>query len=210
MLSPSSFVWVHQCWVWERSIWQKRFALDCASFLAGTGLFLTERVQSQPLLHITPCAPGLLAFSSLPACTSFVVFWLIGHCFNYYCTKETCIFYLSFCCLSDHGLQAANTELELFRSGVNWSGSLGVSLLYISLGGNTPPGRRRLCFNSSFFALSRTPWSALTGTSGKEALASILFHSLDTDCGHVLWPHLSLVWAFVLPSLLPFPLQLLH
>lgn len=71
-------------------------------------------------------------------------FWLTGHCFNYSCTKETCIFYLSFCCLSDHGLQAANTEFELFRSGVNCSGSLGVPLLYISLGENTTPGKRRL------------------------------------------------------------------
>lgn len=155
-------------------------------------MFLTERVQSQPLLHITSCAPGLLAVRSLPECTSFVVFWLTGHCFNYSCTKETCIFYLSFCCLGDHGLQAANTELELFRSGVNCSGSLGVSLLYISLGENTTPGKRRLYLNSSFFNVPNT----LICPHWRKWQRSLGFHSLPQP-GHspwpCSWPHLSLV-----------------
>lgn len=144
MLSPSSSVCACICAGSDRGAYGRSDLPLTVPFLAGTGTFLTERVQSQPLLHITSCAPGLLAVRSLPECTSFVVFWLTGHCFNYSCMKETCIFYLSFCCLSGHGLQAANTELELFRSGVNCSGSLGVSLLYVSLGENTTPGKRRL------------------------------------------------------------------
>lgn len=130
----------------------------------------------------TSWAPGLLAFSSLLACVSFVAFWLIGHCFNYYCTKETCIFYLSFCCLSDCGLQAANTELKLLRSGVNCSGFLGVSLLYISL------GEEKALLNSFFFALSQTLWSALSGAVAKKPW--LLFSStawtqtVGMFCGH--------------------------
>lgn len=58
-----------------------------------------------------------------------------------------------------------------------------------------PSRGEKALWNSSFFALFQTPWSAFTGTSGKESLAFILFHSLYTVCGHVLWPHLSLLWA---------------
>lgn len=114
---------------------------------------------------------------------SFAAFWLIGHCFNYYCTKETCIFCLSFCCLSDHGLQAANTELELFRSGVNCSGCLGVSLLYISLGENTPPRKRRLYYTVHFLPcpkhldlpslerVAKKPWFSFSSTAWTQSVA---------------------------------------
>lgn len=118
-----------------------------------------------------------------------MVFWLTGHCFNYYCTKKTYIFYLSFCCLSDHSLQAANTELRLFRSGVNCSGSLGVSLLYISLGENTPPGKRRLYKTNHFLhcpkhldlpslgQVAKKPQFSFSSTAWTQSVAMF--------CGHI-------------------------
>lgn len=139
MLSPSSFVCACICAGSGRGAYGRSDSpLTVPLFLAGTGLFLAERAQSQPLLHITSCAPCLLALSSLPECLSFVVFWLIGRSFNYCWTEQTSNFYLPCCWPSDHGLQAGNRGLGLFRLGVNCSGFHGVSLIYAFSGEKHP------------------------------------------------------------------------
>lgn len=144
MLSPSSFVCVCICAGSDRGAYGKSNSPLTVPLFWQAQACLSQSTQSQPLLHITSCAPCLLAFSSLPECMSFVVFWLIGHCFNYCWTKQTWNFYLLFCCPSDHSLQAANTGLGLFRPGVNCSGSHAVSLIYTFLGETPSPGRKRL------------------------------------------------------------------
>ena len=132
----------------------------------------SSSAQLQPFLHITSCAPCLLACSSLPERMSFVVLWLIGHCFNYCWTKQTWNFYLLFCCPSDHGLQAASSGLRLFSLGVNCSGSFGIPFIYTFFWGKDPSREEKTPLNSSFFALSQMPWAAPTGVRGKQALAS--------------------------------------
>lgn len=168
-------------------------------------------MQSQPLLHIISCAPCLLAFSSLPECMSFVVFWLIGHCFNYCWTKQTWNFYLSFCRPSDHGLQAGNTGLAFSKPGVNCSGSHGAALIYTFFGGKHPSREEKAPLNSSFFAWSQTPCSAVTGVNGKQALAS---GQQRCQSFSMAWGQ-SMTMSFIgvilqIASFLTFPLQFLH
>lgn len=144
MLSPSSFVCVCISAGSARGAYGRSHSPLTAPLFWQAQACFSQSGFSRSHSFTSLLEPPACWLSALCLCVSFVVFWLIGHCFNYYCTKETCIFYLSFCCLSDCSLQAANTELGLLRSGVNCSGSLGLSLLFISLGENIPPGRRRL------------------------------------------------------------------
>lgn len=129
----------------------------------------------------TSLAPCLLAFSSLPGCKSFVVFQLIGHCFNYCLTEQTWNFYLSSYLLRDHGLQAGSTGLERFRPGVDCSSSHRVPIIYTFLGKKTFQGGKGSIkqLSSFFFAVPNTllcsqwsQWETSLGFQGSRGAKS--------------------------------------